>query len=102
MFNIAKVRDSYNSLTRNLNNVNILYSGSESINPSVKYEDALFHNNYEKIFDKTHCYSTYLKFKKLHDIIDEKPTVYGSATTSITSVHTLQGTIAPAINGLRF
>lgn len=102
MFRIAQIRPAYHSYTEHLNNVNILYTGSASLNPSVKYEDALFDNNYEKIFDKTYSHAAYLKFKKLHDIIDEKLTGYGSATTSITSAQIIKGNIAPAFNGIRF
>jgi len=87
MFNIAEIRDSYYSSIKHLNNVNILYLKYASLNPIVKYEDALFNNNYEKIFDKTFCNNAYSKFKKLHDIIDKKLVVQKhSINTSLTSM----------------
>lgn len=54
MFKIAEIRDSHYSSTGHLNNVNILYSGSASLNPIVKYEDALFDSNYEKKYLTKH------------------------------------------------
>jgi len=84
MFRIAEIKDACHSSTGHLNNVNILYTNSASLNPAVKYDNALFDNNHEKIFDKTYCTDAYLKFKKLHDIIDE--TIIGYSTTSAQAI----------------
>jgi hypothetical protein len=103
MFKIAEVENCYSSSTKHLRNANIKTSNTVSFNPLIKHDDALFNNNNEKIFDKTWCTNAYLKFKKLHDIIDSNDfTHYGLATTSVNSTYTPSIQTIPNANSKRF